>query len=110
MVYCKDNTIFLYEGDTGVLDLEIVGEFNDGDSLEFRVKENMDDEECLYIQKVSKLSNGRFGVNIDKKVSSILSNDTDMNKTFYYGFKLRKQDENVDTIIAKGKIVVMKGV
>ena len=47
MIYNKGKTISLYEGDTGTLDIGISGDIQTGDILEFRVKENLSDDNAL---------------------------------------------------------------
>lgn len=110
MVWVKNKTIYLYERDTGKIDVELIGDIQETDRIEFRIKEELDDEKCLYIQEDSDVVDGKFTIDISKTVSALLQNDAEEDKTYYYGFKLYRNEEAIDTMLAVGKIIVKKGV
>lgn len=110
MVWVKNKTIYLYEGDTGKINVELIGDIQETDRIEFRIKEELDDEKCLYIQEDLDITDGKFIIDISKSASALLKNDTDEDKTYYYGFKLYRDGDAIDTMLAIGKIIIKKGV
>lgn len=108
MIYCKNGTIILYEGDTGTLEVEVTGDIRTTDVLEFRIKETLDEDSVLYSSR-SGIENNKFIIDINKDVTKILSAE-ESDKTYYYGFKLYRDEERIDTILPLGKIKVKRGV
>ena len=108
MIYCKNGTITLYEGDTGTLEVEVTGDIRTTDVLEFRIKETLDEDSVLYSSR-SGIENNKFIIDINKDVTKMLSAE-ESDKTYYYGFKLYRDEERIDTILPLGKIKVKRGV
>ena len=103
----KNNKIKMYEGDTGEFPVYLEGELEEGDILQFRIKENLDDTTTLYSNDYE--ADNEVMIVINSAVSSKLSNDTTGDKTYYYGFKLIRGSDT-DTILGVGEYIIKKGV
>lgn len=108
MIWNKNKTIYIYEGDTGLLTLGISGEIQEDDILEFRIKENIDDENCIFIQKDEDISDRKFILNIEKETSKKLKANDENDRTYYYGIKLYRNGEVIDTLMPMQKFIVKK--
>lgn len=103
----KNNKIKMYEGDTGAFPVFLSGDIQAGDILQFRIKENLDDETTLYYYDYT--ADEEVDITIDGTTSALLTNDTTSDKTYYYGFKLKRSGE-VDTVLGVGEFIIKKGV
>ena len=107
MILVKNNKINMYEGDTGEFPVFLSGDIQEGDILQFRIKENLDDETTLYYHNYN--ASEQVNIVIDSGTSALLTNDTASDKTLYYGFKLKRSDDT-DTILGVGEFILRKGV
>lgn len=107
MIQVKNRKISMYEGDTGEFPVTLSGELEEGDILEFRIKENLDDASTLYYNDYS--ADSTVVVSINASVSNLLTNDTTGDKTYYYGFKF-KRGTYIDTVLGVGEFIIKKGV
>ena len=100
----------MYEGDTGTLEMTVSGDVRSSDVLEFRIKENLSDSSCLFLQQDTDITDGLFKLRIDGVASQKLKAKAKEDKEYYWGIKLYRNGVEVDTIEAKNKFVVKKGV
>ena len=110
MIYNKGKTISLYEGDTGTLDIGISGDIQTGDILEFRVKENLSDDNVLWFQRDDDITDGHFTLEITPARTALMHAEDEEDKTYYYGIKLFRDGEVIDTLIPYQKLIIMKEV
>lgn len=107
MIWIKNNKINMYEGDTGEFPVYLEGELEEGDVLQFRIKENLDDTTPLY--SYDYVADNEVMIQINSATSGRLSNDTAGDKTYYYGFKLIR-GADTDTVLGVGEYIIKKGV
>lgn len=103
----RNKKIIMYEGDTGEFPVFLDGDLEEGDILQFRLKENLDDATTLYSNNY--LADNEVMIEINGAVSSKLTNDTAGDKTYYYGFKLLRGSD-IDTVLGVGEYIIKKGV
>lgn len=103
----RNNKIKMYEGDTGEFPVFLEGDLEEGDILQFRIKENLDDATTLYSNDY--VADNEVMIQINSATSSRLSNDTAGDKTYYYGFKLIRGSDT-DTVLGVGEFIIKKGV
>lgn len=107
MIWVKNNKIYMYEGDTGEFPVFLSGDIQEGDILQFRIKENLDDATTLYYHNYN--ADEQVNIEIDSTTSALLVNDLATDKTLKYGFKL-KRNNDTDTILGVGDFILKKGV
>lgn len=103
----KNNKIKMYEGDTGSFPVYLEGDLEEGDILEFRIKENLDDENTIYYYQYP--ASEEVDIQISSSTTLLLTNDTAGDKPYYYGFKF-KRGNYIDTVLGVGEFVIKKGV
>ena len=107
MIQVKNKKISMYEGDTGEFPVTLIGDLEEGDKLEFRIKENLDDISTVY--SYSYDADSTVVISITSSISALLTNDTTGDKTYYYGFKF-KRGTYIDTVLGVGEFIIKKGV
>lgn len=102
--------IIMFEGDTGRLDMNLSGDVQPTDVLEFRIKENLDDENCVFTQQDTDITDGLFTLIITQADTVNLPANGKKDKKYFWGVKIYRNNVEIDTIDTKNPFIVKKGV
>lgn len=100
----SNNTLFMYEGDTGTVGFSLSGDCESGDQYIFAVKKTLNDEPLIS----QTFTGTEFTVVINESSSKLLTAGN-----YLWGLKLHRvidSENEIDTIVGTGTLRVKKGV
>lgn len=100
----SDDTFMMYEGDTGTMGFTLSGDCESGDKYVFAIKKDLNDEPLIS----QTFTGTEFTAVINESSSKLLSAGN-----YLWGLKLFRvidSENEIDTIIGSGTLLVKKGV